>query len=209
MLPRQGSPRGPALAVAGLGLALLAVAIAGCSLAGSSFDPNGPCTSDGRQPGAYPQLEALVPTTLDGKRPGQLDSGRNCTAEGLGTLAGHGIHEVRFAGGIWQTGAESGTTLAVFSAPGLTAAELGEFYEAGARASSKVSAIETSAPAVQGRAGYRLDAENDGRLQSIVTWPDPAAEVVRVVIVSSAARDGATPASHADAVQRAIAASGG
>ena len=209
MSPRPRLGRGLGVAVAGLGLLLATLVIAGCSLAGSSFDPSGPCTADGRQPGAYPELEALVPRSLDGKPPGQLDSGRNCTAAGLGTLAGHGLHEVRFAGGIWQTGAESGTTLAVFSAPGLTAAQLGEFYEAGARARSKVSAIDTSAPTGQGRAAYRLDAENDGRLQSIVTWPDPGAGVIRVVIVSSAARDGATPASHAAAVRGAIAASGG
>src|SRR5829696_7976741 len=44
-----------------------------------SFDPTGDCTTDGRAPGAYPELEALVPTRYQGVPPGTLDSGRNCT----------------------------------------------------------------------------------------------------------------------------------
>src|SRR5688572_5422476 len=40
--------------------ALLAVACSATSGA-ASFDPSGPCTTDGRGPGAYPELEALVP----------------------------------------------------------------------------------------------------------------------------------------------------
>jgi hypothetical protein len=190
-------------------LALVASAVllvAGCSIVTPGFDPTGPCTADGREPGAYPDLEARVPATLAGKAPKQLDSGRNCTPAGLGSLADHGLGEVRFAGAIWPTAAESGTTLAVFRADGLTAQVLGAFYEAGARASSKVSPLSISSPIVQGRPGYRLDVDNDGRLQTIVTWPDAAGTVVRVAIVSGAARDGTTPTSQEIAVQQAIAA---
>src|SRR4029450_10729414 len=39
--------------------ALLLVAACGSGQA-ASFDPTGPCTTDGRAPGAYPDLEALV-----------------------------------------------------------------------------------------------------------------------------------------------------
>ncbi len=74
----------------------------------------------------------MVPTSLDGQPPDRLDSGRNCTDANLGTLADHGIAEVRFAGGIWERGAESGTTLAVFMADELTSELLGQFYEDGA-----------------------------------------------------------------------------
>ena len=64
-----------------------------------SFDPTGACTSDGSAPGAYPDLEALVPATYRDERPGTLDSGRHCSGPALGTLASAGIAEIRFAGG--------------------------------------------------------------------------------------------------------------
>ncbi len=182
------------------------VVLAGCSVLAPGFDATGACTSDGRAAGAYPQLEAIIPPTLDGKKPQTLDSGRNCTTAGLATLASHGVTEVRFAGALWPTAAESGTSLAVFSAPGLTAAWLGEYYEAGARSDSKVVSIRTSTPTVDGRPGFRLDAQNDTSLEAIVTWPDPTGSVIRAAIVSEAARDGATPAKVDAAVQRAIAA---
>ena len=206
-MPHRPSGRVRSRALAGL-LALLGalVLVGGCSVVSPDFDPTGACTSDGRAPGAYPSLEALVPATLDGTKPQSLDSGRNCTKDGLATLASHGISEVRFAGALWPTAAESGTSLAVFQAPGLSAKWLEEYYEAGARSSTKVSGYTASAPAVQGRQGYRLDAENDGRLQSIVAWPDASGSVIRVAIVSEAARDGATLATRDAALQRAIAA---
>jgi len=208
------SPRSPwrvrsrvVLAVVGV-VALLGVAgiVAGYSLLTPGFDPNGACTSDGRAPAAYPALEALVPATFDGKKPQSLDSGRKCTTEGLATLASHGITEARFAGAFWPTAAESGTSLAVFQAPGLTAQWLSEYYEAGARASSNVTTLRPSTTTVQGQPAYRLDVENGGNLQSVVTWPDPATSVIRVAIVSEAARDGATLAKLDASVQQAIAA---
>jgi hypothetical protein len=192
-----------ALLVALLGTTVL---LAGCSILTPGFDPTGACTSDGQAAGAYPDLEALIPTTLDGKPPQSLDSGRKCTPDGLGTLASHGLTEVRFAGAVWPTAAESGTSLAVFSAPDLTAAWLGEYYEAGAKTDSKVVSLKTSTPTVQGRPGFRLDAQNDTSLEAIVTWPDATGSVIRVAVVSEAARDGATPAKVDAAVQQAIAA---
>ena len=51
--------------------ALLAIVliVAGCSgNAAASFDPNGPCTTDGSAAGAYPDLEARVPTELPGRQ---------------------------------------------------------------------------------------------------------------------------------------------
>ena len=73
-----------------VGLFVLAVALSGAACSGGpppSFDPTGDCTTDGRAPGAYPDLEALVPTKYQGVAPGTLDSGRNCTVTNLGSLA--------------------------------------------------------------------------------------------------------------------------
>jgi hypothetical protein len=200
-LPRIASR----LAVAALAATIL---LEGCSLGAAAFDPTGPCTADGRAAGAYPDLEKLIPATLDGKAPQTLDSGRSCTTDGLGTLASHGITELRFAGGVWPTAAESGTSLAVFSAPGLTGPWLEEYYEAGARTDSKVAALAASTLTVQGRPAERIDVQNDTSMQAIVTWPDAAGTAIRVAIVSEGARDGATKAKVDAAMQQAIAAFG-
>src|SRR5207344_7224 len=98
-----------------LSLAVLSVVAAACG-AGTppSFDPTGACSTDGRAAGAYPDLEALVPTRYQGVPPETLDSGRNCTAGNLGSLASLGISEIRFAGGTWTFGAERAAVLAVF-----------------------------------------------------------------------------------------------
>ena len=80
-------------------------------------------------PGAYPDLEALLPATYDGKPPAGVDSGRTCTTDALGTLATHGITGVRFAGATWSLGASSGLTVAVFDGTGLDPATMLEFYE--------------------------------------------------------------------------------
>src|SRR5215213_3619796 len=72
-------PRRPAVLV--LALAVLVGACAGGAEA--SFDPTGPCLTDGSAAGAYPDLEALVPTTYEGRAPDTLDSGRHCSSEEL------------------------------------------------------------------------------------------------------------------------------
>jgi hypothetical protein len=52
-----------------IGVFVLAVALSTVACSGGpppSFDPTGDCTTDGRAPGAYPDLEALVPTKYMG-----------------------------------------------------------------------------------------------------------------------------------------------
>ena len=183
------------------------LAAGACSaLGGASFDPSGPCVADGRLPGAYPELEALVPTALDGRAPDRLDSGRNCSAANLGTLADDGIEEVRFAGGL-ERGAER---VSPSSRPtAYTAEKLGRFYEDGARESGKTSDIEVGRPTIDGRSAYRLDLVNDGRLQTIVAVDTDTAGLVRVALVSSAARDVGEEAAHDQAVTAALDALGG
>ena len=151
-----------------------------------SFDPVSPCTTDGRFPGAFPALEARVPKTFDGRGPDALDSGRNCTTAELGTLAGHGITEIDYAGGTWNLAANAGVTLAVFTGRGLTAAWLGEWYEASARAASNTRNIDPTRPTIYGRQGYRLDTVNGDSNQTVITWDSASGDAVYVVVAADA-----------------------
>jgi hypothetical protein len=162
------------------------VATAGCSAPSpyTTFDPTTACTTDGRFPGAYPSLEARLPVRLDGRGPDTRDSGRNCTAGELGTLAGHGIHEVRYAGATWELGAQSGVTLAIFTGSGLTAEWLGEWFESSARAARNTRNISPSRPTVGGRPAYRLDTVNNDSSQTVITWDGPSGDAVYVVIAA-------------------------
>lgn len=169
--------------------ALVAVVALGACGSGSlytSFDPTAPCAADGRFPGAYPALEARLPTAFQGKQPDTVDSGRNCSTTELGTLAGHGLHEVRYAGASWFLSGNAGITLAVFQGDGLTAEWLGEWYEAAARAASNTRQIDPTRPMVAGRQGYRLDTINGDSLQSVIDWPSPGGDLVFVVVAADA-----------------------
>jgi len=149
-----------------------------------SFDPTGVCSTDGRAPGAYPDLEALVPKRFQGVPPDTLDSGRNCTVTNLGSLASLGITEVRFAGGTWTFGAERAAVLAVFSSKGLSAEALAAFYLQGAQAAPRTQIVARSAPTIAGRPGHRLDTKTSTRVQTVVTWPAADGDVVNVVITN-------------------------
>jgi hypothetical protein len=148
----------------------------------TSFDPEQPCTADGRFPGAYPDLESQVPKLYMSSAPETLDSGRNCSAANLGTLSSQGISEVRFAGGTWTFGAERAAVLAVFTAPGLNATGLDAVYEESAAAADRTTITAQTQPTVAGRKGYRLDTETGERTQTVVIWPSARADFVNVVI---------------------------
>lgn len=163
------------------------VALVGGACAGSaasSFDPTGACTVDGSAPGAYPDLEALVPTRYMDQAPGTLDSGRNCSDANLGSLREAGISEVRFAGGTWSFGAERAAVLAVFTAPGLTAADLADLYLESARTANRTKITDASQPFVEGRSGRRLDTKTGERTQTVLVWPSATTDVVNVVITN-------------------------
>ncbi len=101
-----------------------------------------------------------------------MDSGRNCTAGALGTLAERGVDELRFAGATWKTGGTSGLTLARFEADGLDAGQMLEFYETGARDARRTEKAVTSDTTVGGRPARRLDVlGSDGTGQTVVAWP--------------------------------------
>lgn len=166
-----------------IALAAAAVLIVACSgEVGPSFDPTGPCTADGSAPGAYPDLEALVPDAYEDRGPDLLDSGRNCTDANLGTLAGHGIDEVRFAGGTWDFGSDIAVVLAVFAADGLTVEALTEWWETSARESPRTQVTGTSTVDVAGVTARRIDTKTGERLQTVVVWPGDEPGHVNVVL---------------------------
>ena len=163
-------PRPRLLVSAALALVVLA-ACSGPSAPVVSFDPTGACTTDGQQPGAYPELEALLPTAYEGQAPTSVDSGRTCTPDALGTLADAGITELRFAGATWEAGGTKGWTLAAFTADGLTSAVMRDFYETGARTARRAEKVAVSDMTVAGMPGKRLDVlMSDGTGQTVVAW---------------------------------------
>jgi hypothetical protein len=185
-------------------IVLLAALVAGCSAGNeATFDPTASCTADARLPRAYPELEALIPSTFEGRPPTRLDSGRNCTPRSLGLLADSGFREVHFAGGTWEINSRSGVTLAVFSAPNLTAAKVADFYEAGARSASKTENVTRSTPVLNGTPAYQIDTLNDESFQTVVVWQAAQPGVVQIVLVGSDVRETNGMAEHRDRVQRA------
>ena len=165
-------------------LALAVVSVACAESPPASFDPGAPCTQDGSAPGAYSDLEAMVPATFEGGPPQTLDSGRKCTPEGLGALSKAGFDEVRFAGGTWGFGGIRAAALAVFTAPGLTADDMADFYGESAVAANRTRITGTSTPTLAGRPGHRIDSVTGGRQQTVMIWPAAEPDVVNVVITN-------------------------
>jgi hypothetical protein len=178
-----------------------------CGSAGATFSTGGLCLADGRAPGAYPGLEALVPRMLAGKASTAVDSGRNCSAKALGTLTAHDVHELHFAGATWDFGSGAGTSIAVLALPSasLPIEWVEEFYTAGALNGTKTDNVKTSQPTfdIVGKT-FRIDALNDLSQQSIVLWADGSR--IRAVIVASPVSPTASMADHDARVASAVAA---
>lgn len=169
-------------------LVAASILVAGCSreIPVSSFDPASACTTDGRFPGAYPALEALLPTSYEGAAPDNVDSGRNCTDEALGVLAADGIAGVRFAGATWDLGGSTGLTVALFEGDGLDPAKMLAFYEDGARKARRTDRLEVTDTTVGGTAAKRLDVlGTDGSGQTVVVWPSGEAGRVKVLLAGN------------------------
>jgi hypothetical protein len=186
-------------------LAVVLFTLVASACGSAKFDPSGPCTSDGRAPGAYPEMERLIPTHFDESAPTVLDSGRNCTPTALASLASHGVGEVRFAGGQWHLGDRSGVTMAVFSSPtGLDAAWLGEFYESSARVARHTENVSAVPAQIGGVSAFRVETLNDQTsFQTVVVWAGK--DVVDVVIVASDVNEIGSRAAHDQRVDRAVA----
>jgi hypothetical protein len=187
-----------------LALVILAcLAVVACSPV--AFDPSGPCTSDGRMAGAYVELENMIPATVAEAPPTRVDSGRSCSPESIQNLAELGITELRYAGGLWERGSRSGTTVAVFTAPGLTADAMSRWYEISARQDNDVEDIVVEPFDAGGQPGRRLDSlVETSSFQSVVAWPAPQADTVRVVLVGTDVREH-DRATHEAAVRAAVA----
>lgn len=184
------------------------LAVSGCGGAAPTFDPTGPCVVDGHAAGAYADLEARLPATLQGTAPQAVDSGRNCTDGALGPLAARGLDGVQYAGATWDLGGGRGVSSVVFAVPGtdLPAAWIAEFYEVGARTAKRTGNIETSRPTFDGAGEtWRLDTLNDLSLQTVITWQDGA--YVRAVLVATSVSPDASRMAHDELVQAAIRAS--
>ncbi len=187
-------PRLPRTVAPFLALSLL-FAACGSAIPVVSFDPASACTTDGRQPGAYPELEALLPKTYEGKAPDNVDSGRNCTPAALGALADKGIDGVRFAGATWGLGGSTGLTVAAFQAAGLDSAKMLAFYKQSATSDSHTEKLSTADVTVGGKAGRRLDVlASNGGGHTIVAWPADQPDTVFVLLASDLGDTGVTQA---------------
>jgi hypothetical protein len=184
-------------------MVFVALVVSAC--AGARFDPSGPCTADGRAPGAYPELERLIPDRFDGAAPTVLDSGRNCSAAALGSLASHQVGELRFAGGQWHRGDRSGVTMAVLNSPtGLDAAWVGEFYESSARVARHTENVSAGPARIGSVDAFRIETLNDQTsFQTVVVWAGKSA--IKVVIVASDVNEVGSRTAHDEIVGRAVA----
>jgi len=201
--PGSGAPRARRIAVLAGALALLSVLLAACS---SGFDPSSPCTSDGRQAGAYPQLEARIPTAFRATQPTSLDSGRICTADGLATFKSHGVEELHYAGGVWNTGTQSGVSLATFENAGdtpLQADWVAEYYQATANVGKNVNSVDVGSYEIApGIVGKKVDVLNDESYQSVVVWDHDGR--IQIALIADFIRDIQTKAAHEAVVREAV-----
>lgn len=175
---RRARPRVAALLVAA------ALALSACAATASSFDPRGACVADGIAAGAYPDLEARIPTRFEDRAPSTLESGRHCTATSLGSLVADGFTEIRFAGGTWDFGGNRAAALVVFRAAGLTPEAIARFYTESARAADRTRVTGESSPTLAGHLVRRLDSRTGARIQAVVVWSATDPDVVNVVLTN-------------------------
>lgn len=173
-----------------LAIVLAAALLGGCMAdpeAPASFNPSAACNGADSQvmAGAYPELEALLPTSLAGVAPTSLESGRLCSAQTLGTLYTAGIHETHFGSAVWDRGDGSGIQMTIMEATGLTVANALESYDNGAASAPKVHLLTAKNVTVNGIAGMQLDIENDDFQQEVVIWPTGTPGRLHVLIASN------------------------
>lgn len=169
------------------------VALTGCGAAAPTLpaDPAAPCSGADEQRGAgfYPDLEALLPTELEGQPPVTLQSGRYCSRKTLGSLIEAGLTELHFAGSTWPGDGDTGIALVVYRAPGLTVDAVADSFAAGADTARGVNQVHARAVDVAGRLGVRVEAVSGQRPQIVVAWPAAVADTVNVVIGSGVGED--------------------
>lgn len=170
-------------------MALALVLLAGCAgpSAPASFDPAEPCNGAAEQQmaGAYPDLEATLPTALEGVAPTGRGSGRYCSADTLGKLFDGGIREVRFGAATWDRGSGKGLSLVMYEAAGLTVQAVYDSFLAGAQANSKTHDLATKEMTVAGGTALRFDFLNgDSSFQRVVVWSGDRSGRVRILLAA-------------------------
>ena len=182
-----------------MAVALLTLFAAGCGgfgpLGGSATPtitprPDQPCGGlDVQQaPGFYPDLEALLPRSLDGQSPQVRDSGRYCSPAKLGTLfTRDDYREVRFAGAVWSDKAQTaGVSTVVYRAAGLTADQVADSFAVAAGGAQNITRVVSTPQTIDGRAGIRIEVINQDTTQVVVVWPAAAAGTIDIVLGSGA-----------------------
>lgn len=185
---------------------LLAAAVALSALGCSTAPPDGsiPCDASidvQRAAGFDPALEALLPLAGWGSAPAVVDSARECSEKRLGPLWGAGIRELRSAGAQFDTGDQTGYTLVVYRADGLTLASLSAAFEAGASVGRKTQDIRITQPLLRGRPSFRMVLLNGDHRQVVTLFQAPGEAEVRGVLASNI-----SDAAISDAVERYAAA---
>jgi hypothetical protein len=168
--------------------ALSVIGLSGCGPLGAapSLDPSAPCggAEEQRMAGFHPDLEALLPTTIDGVALRQLESGRYCSERALGLLAAAGFTEVDFAGATWSDDDETGLAIAVYRAPGLTLDAVADSFARGADDARSVNQVHATPLEIEGRPAVRIDAIMRETPQSVYLWPADQPDLILAVIGS-------------------------
>ncbi|HET7676657.1 MAG TPA: hypothetical protein VFK38_02285 [Candidatus Limnocylindrales bacterium] len=178
--PLQGAP-------ALLRALVVALLLAGCAASPPSLDPALPCggQSERRGPGLVPDLESLLPATLEGAPPVSRESGSYCSTAALGApLVKAGVAELAFAGARWDR-PRGAISLVAYRALGLTANVMADTFATGADAARRISGVQAREVELAGRRGIRIDAQSrDGPL-SVVLWPARADDTILAVLADS------------------------
>lgn len=171
--------------VAGALSLLLAVATLGCSAAPPDGSlPCSPSIDVQRAAGFDPSLEALLPLATWGSAPIVVDSARECSEARLGPLWGIGIRELRSAGAQFDAGDQTGYTLVVYRADGLTLEALAAAFRAGAGVGRKTQDIRITEPTLRGRPSFRMVLLNGDHRQVVTLFQAPGESEVRGVLAS-------------------------
>ena len=134
------------------------------------FDPTGPCTADGRVPGAYPALEAQVPKALGRAARRHARLRPELHLDGARDAGGHGVDESASPAGLVAPWAKAGVDPGGLQRRRASRPEwLGEWYEAerAGRARTRRQ-ITPTRPKVAGQQGYRLDTINGDSNQTVI-----------------------------------------
>jgi len=168
-------------------VALLLAVTAGACAPATPPDGSLPCNEtidQQRAAGFDTVLEAALPVAGWDATPVTVDSGRECSKARLGPLWGAGIRELRSAGAVFELPDKTGYSLVVYSAEGLTLANLAYAFERGARGGRKTQGLTIVDIAVGGWPGKEFTLINGDHRQVIVLFETNEKNRVRALLTS-------------------------